>query len=236
MAGFKVEITGLKELGEKLSDKSIKSALLPAINKSLLKIHSGLKTEVGFQYAFSNRNLNQVLVGKSTSSAKFASNVLSEGNLEYNNVQIRLVDFPHDVIEHDTLSFFDVLTKKGKFRTIATKTSYQATVKVKREGGFKPVFKTYGAFYQKADSSGLDKYTGLRKPINKRSNIYIRKFSDTWITRPSKAVGMAVRTPVRVLYGPSMAQAAKTIYNSAKFQKQIIPEVEQEIRTILDSL
>lgn len=241
--GFRIEISGLDKVAEKLSSKELNKILIPAINESLLKVHSFLKTEVNSQYTFSHRGrtLNKVLEGKSTNSAKQVSAIAIEGGLEYRQEPIKLVDFPFRVINVGARSsFYYRMSKDKDFASHEVDQAQAVQVRVKRGSGYKTVVgkKGFGGFYKKADRSGWDKYTLLKKPRNEYSNIYERLTNKNWDISPPSAVkrglDMAKRAPVQVLFGPSLAQAAKTVYNQPSVLRRIEKEVADEISRYLD--
>jgi hypothetical protein len=219
-----VSLSDIQKLKENYSVREINKRLSPILEQAALDIHKKLKNSISQVYA-APTSLDSVFLGNKVRSVRSDRNSVSF-DLIYDTQAIRLVDFPFRVVSVAANSRFLLLKPNGKFRLVKKKTAQAVQVLVKRSNGYKTVVGSgYGGFYQKADTSGQDKWTGLAKPIHNRSNIYERLQEATWVEEPFE------RAKIRPLFGPTLAKMAEMRFNDSRairdYEKVVKESVER---------
>ena len=229
MAGIKVTIDGLANLEQRLSAKNINKSLIPAVNQSILKVHSFLKNEVIKEYTFKN-NLDSVLFGGVRGATSTVTQTAIEDGLVYEHKPVRLVQFKYNLKTVSASSRFRFIDANGRKRIKEKDKAIAVEVLIKRSNGYKTVIGNgNGGFYQGQDNSGWDKYRQKKKVIRRQSNIYMRKERDTWTDRTWDAK----RTGLQVLYGPSLSQAAGSILKRPTVINRLRQQAADEIARYL---
>jgi len=191
----------------------------PDIVIGILKVHSVLEQEVAANY-FAPRALSTVFLGeKLTRVGDFL-----EAGLSYKEKRIPLSEFPHlqkEVIVQNAIPF----QGKNKVNFLPVNKAIKVTSKVRTKGTF-------------SGQRFNTKYGKFLITINGISQIVTRKQKETWSQIPSgldtsnHPIG-GTRTPLKTLYGPSLATLANKMW---KENPKIQLELDKITNTIIDKL
>lgn len=190
MASLSFKLQGLDLIRNEFNQSNINKKLIPAVALSGLKLHSSLRFAVKQTYA-TNRSLDSVLIGKSSSQVKFGKNLL-ESDISYRDVNLRLAEFPTRTF----LGNINPASKPGMVAQVVIKRGKPKIVRGK---------KNFGGFLQKR---------GASVTLN---NIFERKQKKTWAfgkrlpIRPLYTIGLAKMAARMYEYNPEVQKVKRQI-------------------------
>lgn len=199
MADFTFKISGLKELQARYSENKLSKELVSAVGSITLDLHNILNSKVQERYA-TNRSLNSVLSSPiSKRSANFIGSKILEGSLSYQHEQLNIGFWPN----HNSY-WGNLKPREDKPRQVwgTKRKGLVQRVMIIRKNGYKEVY-------------GQTGYGGFRPGLTSR-----------WII---ERTGPHRRAETKLVYTPSLAQMANTVYRTDKSIKSFTSTIGQRI-------
>lgn len=207
---FQAEFKGLTKFRNTLSKSRINKSLELSLGVLSSNIHLALESGVRQRYTYDG-SLSTVLASRTDSTRKKGKNLL-ETDLIYRFVPVALTKFDTGETRVAATSFFiDPLRflRKDQIKLVKKDYAKAATARVLRKNSQKTVIGRigFGGFLLKA---GFSEISGKRY----RRGIYERQTAATWLDRKFGVSGIHKRAYIKPLYGPSLSQMARYIYEN----------------------
>jgi hypothetical protein len=206
MSNISIKVDGLKEIKDYINPKRINKALALGVSEAVTQLHNSMRSAIKDRYAL-NRSLDSVLVSNQASSVKQGKGFILQG-LEYKIKPIDLSKYPYTFYPGNINAG---ATRPGRVHVVEIVKGQKRIVHGKDHfGGFVP---RKGSL---ADPGKLVRIVNKDLPSTPPGGLMLERKTDA-------------RHPVRVLYGPSLAQLAITVYKHNQKVKQTLDNLENII-------
>jgi len=188
----------LEKLSKNLASQGLMSALVPDINLAFTKFHNTLESRIASAYKIEGSldSVRQLSSSSGTTSMEY--------NLVYKHKAVPLHEYPHSTKELAVKNSIPFRLSGGfiKYTPVNKAQSVTVTIRNSKGGGVSPTSKR--TKYKKFLANG---------------KIFVREQKATWLDIPSVHNTNGIRAPIRMLFGPSLADLARITYeNDSKIE------------------
>lgn len=215
---FKIAIDGLKDIRKAISIESTIADSVPEISEAILGLHRTLERRVATLYTL-EQPLSSVMIGKNK-PLEAIGKTFFRYNLQYRYKPVLLSEYSHRILygEDVELSAAPLRIPKGDpLARVKWSWGYWSEVtEVQVRKGSEYKIKGQPAFT----------YTSNGKQI-----VSHRTKKQTWNIRPAKGRTGNRTNRTTVLFGPSLASLAESVYNNDGYVQEAIEQMYDDILT-----